>query len=140
MNQRIVKCALIFLTIIQLWIYSQESFSYEPPSDDQLTNWWAGLSQQERLIELRKLDILENTPLTMENFAYGALLTTEGDLIIFPEKEVIQIKLDYLEYELELPTSKITDFQIPESEDNIVFTVLACSFCVMAGITIGLLL
>jgi hypothetical protein len=115
--------------------FSQE---YQEPTNEQLTNWWASLSTEERLIELRKLDRLENLPLTIEKFDYGALLTTDGHLIIFPEENIVKIQLDYLEYEVELPTSKISNFVIPE-ENNMLFIIAIGTGCLSVGLIIGLL-
>lgn len=87
-------------------------WTYEPLTDNEIKQYWSGLTEEEKIEEIRKLDILEHTIPVIEGGEYIALLTKDGTLVIYP-KSVMFLSIGYLAYEIELPEYYIEDFVIP---------------------------
>jgi hypothetical protein len=97
----------LFLLIIII-----PAWTYEPLTDEEIKQYWSSLSEEERLEEIRKLDILEHTSPIIEGGEYIALLTKDGTLIIYP-KSIMFLSIGHLAYEIELPEYHIEDFVPP---------------------------
>lgn len=96
---------LFLLITISAW-------TYEPLTDEEILSYWGSLTQQEKIDEIRKLDILEHSLPIIQGLEYIAILTKEWDLIIYP-KTVVTLSLGYLLYEIDFPEYLIEDFAIP---------------------------
>ena len=118
------------MTAIPVW-------TYEPLTDEEIKVYWNTLTEEEKIEEIRKLDILEHSLPVIEGLEYIALLTEDGDLIIYP-KSIINLSVGYLSYEITMPQYTITEFIIPEEKKNYLFagiggTVIALIATGMAG-------
>lgn len=99
---------ILLLITIQAW-------TYEPLTDEEILNYWGTLTQEEKIEEIRKLDLLEHSLPVIEGLQYIAIITKEGDLIIYPKNAVI-LSLGYLLYEIDFPEHLIEDFVIPKEK------------------------
>jgi len=88
-------------------------WTYEPLTDEEILAYWGTLTQEEKIEEIRKLDLLEHSLPIIEGLEYIAIITKEGDLIIYP-KNTITLSLGYLIYDINLPEHIIEDFNLPE--------------------------
>lgn len=86
--------------------------NYTPPTDNQLLEWWNSLDQEARILELRKLDEIENSIPKIDMPKLIAILTKRGDLII-KQSQPITVRVSYLEYEVNLKAQKINEFYSP---------------------------
>jgi len=111
--------------IIPVW-------TYEPLTNDEIKLYWSTLTEDEKIEEIRKLDVIEHSIPIITNVQYIALLTKEGDLIIYPNLPII-CNIGYLSYEIEFPQYLIEDFiEIKEEKKKYVLSVIS-------GIIIGVL-
>jgi hypothetical protein len=94
------------------------AWTYEPLTDEEVKVYWDSLTEQEKIEEIRKLDILEHSIPVIEGLEYIALLTKDGDLIIYPAS-VVNISIGYLSYDITFPDFLIKDFiEIKEPKKN----------------------
>lgn len=114
-----LKLNIIVLIVGCLILTTINAQNYIPPSDDELWLWFESLTQEEKIAEIKKLDVIENTIPKLTFPSYSAVLTKSGDLIIFPINSIATIEIDYLCYEINLPEYKINNFYIKEKKDFI---------------------
>ena len=115
----------MIVMIIPVW-------TYEPLTNDEIKLYWSTLTEDEKIEEIRKLDVIEHSIPIITNVQYIALLTKEGDLIIYPNLPII-CNIGYLSYEIEFPQYLIEDFiEIKEEKKKYVLSVIS-------GIIIGVL-
>ena len=116
---------MIIITIIPVW-------TYEPLTNEEIKLYWSTLTEDEKIEEIRKLDIIEHFIPIIENVNYIALLTKNGDLIIYPNLPII-MSISYLSYEIEMPQYLIEDFiEIKEEKKKYILSAIS-------GVIIGVL-
>jgi len=116
---------MIIVLIIPVW-------TYEPLTNEEIKLYWSTLTEDEKIEEIRKLDIIEHSIPIIKNVNYIALLTKNGDLIIYPNLPII-MNISYLSYEIEMPQYLIEDFiEIKEEKKKYVLSAIS-------GILIGVL-
>lgn len=89
---------------------------YTPPSDNELWAWWSSLTKEQKIDEIRKLDIIEHTVPEITIPEMTAILTIDGDLVI-SHIDPVEIKIYYLSYSVEIEPFKIVEFYIPEKKE-----------------------
>ena len=94
-------------------------WTYEELSDEEIVDYWNTLTLDQRIQEIRKLDLLEHNVPVFDSFKYLAILTNDNELVIYPEHNIIEARHVYLTYEIELPTFHIKDFKIPAKKKYI---------------------
>ena len=116
---------MIIVLIIPVW-------TYEPLTNDEIKLYWSTLTEDEKIEEIRKLDIIEHSIPIVKNVNYIALLTKNGDLIIYPNLPII-MNISYLSYEIEMPQYLIEDFiEIKEEKKKYILSAIS-------GVIIGVL-
>lgn len=108
----LIAGVLLILVNLPVW-------SYDPLTDEETQIYWNSLTLDQKIEEIRKLDLLEHIPPKFDQFKYIALLTINDELIIYPESSIIIAKHVYLEYEIGLPTFYMKDFIIPARKNYI---------------------
>ncbi len=103
---------LLMIICLPLW-------TYEPLTNEEVKKYWNSLTYDQQIEEIRKLDLLEHVPPQFEMFNYLALLTEDNELIIYPEKEKIEVVHSYLIYEVKLPTFYIENFVLPVEKNYV---------------------
>lgn len=115
------------MIIIQIPVWT-----YEPLTNDEIKLYWSTLTEDEKIEEIRKLDIIEHSIPIITNVNYIALLTKNGDLIIYPNLPII-MNISYLSYEIEMPQYLIEDFiEIKEEKKKYILSAIS-------GVIIGVL-
>lgn len=104
---------LLLIVIITINIQANE---YIPPSDEELSAWWKSLTWEERIAELRKLDIIEHTIPEVIMPDVSAILSNQGGLYI-SFLNPIEVKIHTLYYSITMNTYKISDFHISKEKD-----------------------
>jgi len=121
----VILLIMIIVLIIPVW-------TYEPLTNEEIKLYWSTLTEDEKIEEIRKLDIIEHSIPIIKNVNYIALLTKNGDLIIYPNLPII-MNISYLSYEIEMPQYLIEDFiEIKEEKKKYVLSAIS-------GILIGVL-
>ncbi len=82
---------------------------YKPPTDEEIWSYWNSLSKEQQIEEIRKLDIIENyiPDIILPDFA--TIVSENGDLVLYPLNKM-NIKISYLEYDVETPHYVVDDF------------------------------
>lgn len=112
-------------------------WTYEPLTDEEIIAYWETLTLDQKIMEIRKLDLLEHIPPQFEMFKYIAVLTKDDELIIYPEKSTIQAKHVYLIYEVKLPTFYIKDFIVPMKKKYVLAGLSGGAIAVLGTIITG---
>ena len=77
-------------------------------TDQEILNYWATLSPEERIQEIRDLDLIQRATPIVEYGGAVAVLTKDGDLLINSQELVIQIY--QLRYKIQIQEQLIKDF------------------------------
>lgn len=88
---------------------------YSPPSSNEIMSWWNSLNYEDQVLELKKLDAIEHSIPEINLPEFTAILSISGDLFIKLEGP-INIKIDYLQYEMEMDPVKIKGFYKPKKK------------------------
>jgi hypothetical protein len=100
MKKLIVGILLVVLTTICL-------FSYEPLTEEEVLSYWSTLTKEEKIQEIRKLDIIEHTTPEITLTAPVAVLTGQDVTFYYlpgesqPEPLLVNVG-PYLSYGIEL--------------------------------------
>lgn len=111
---------------INLW-------TYESLTDEEIKGYWSTLTEDQKIEEIRKLDILEHSIPIFKNISYIAILTDNGDLKIYPEFPVSELTIGHLAYEVTLPEYYMEDFYKAESK-NILDYLISMSMGAISGV------
>lgn len=103
-----LRLKIIILLIAGIII--QNSYCYDPLTIQEAIDYIENATKEQIILDIRRLDFLENSPPTVEDPKYTALLMSNGDLVIHPLKKILLIKHGHLEYEIELKNYVISDF------------------------------
>jgi len=109
------------------------SDDYVPLTDGQILYYWSTLSEEQKLEEIRKLDIIEHTIPELSQLQLSAILTTEGDLII-STVEPLNMKVGHLEYKITIPEHMIEGFH--QEDFNIMPYIISGLIGLAGGIVI----
>lgn len=77
------RTSSLLIAAVLLIMTATSLYSYDPPTDDELKGWWAGLSTDERLAEIRKLDAVEHETPTVTLPTY-TVIATDSDVYLAP--------------------------------------------------------
>lgn len=102
---------MILLTGVVLLVQSLSIWAYEPLSEQELRTYWQSITTEERLQEIRKLDILEHSDPEIIIPEYSTMILYNGDLLIMPLGPMI-VKIGHLEYKIDLNDVVINEFYI----------------------------
>jgi hypothetical protein len=106
-------------------------YPQDKPTDAQLRAWWGTLTPEQQTQEIRKLDDIERAVPEILMPYYGAVLLKNGDLVIFPEEEIMYINIDYLRYAVTLKEYKLDGFYLPDTKDFMdYFTSISLGVCI----------
>lgn len=83
------------------------SWTYEAPSDEELAGYWEGLTREERLAELRKLDEIEGSRPDVDIPQMVVVQTQEGWIYAYYNEPVIVDVAGHLRYSFNLPTARV---------------------------------
>ncbi len=95
--------AILALAPITTW-------GYEPRSDEELTDWWAGLTRDERLEQLRWIDQVDNTDPEITGPEHIIIQTDDGTITSYFDGPLVIDVAGRLHYEISLPPA---DAQAP---------------------------
>lgn len=112
-------------------------WTYEPLTDEEILIYWNSLTHEQKIEEIRKLDLLEHIPIQIDDFKYLALLTVDNELIIYPEDNIIEGNHAYLVYEIEIPTFYIENFTIPVKKKYILAGVIGGGCSLLGTVITG---
>lgn len=108
-------------------------WTYDPLTDEEVKAYWSTLNEDQRIEEIRKLDILEHSIPILNNVNYIAILTDNGNLKIYPEFPQSELTIGYLTFEVTLPEYLMKDFYKPENKDIFDF-ILSMGLGAISGI------
>jgi len=110
----------------------------DEPSAEQIWDWFIRLSYDDQTAILINYYRIEHTIPEISLPDYTAILTTENDLIVYPNEEKGSIKIDYLSYEISMPSYYFPKFITEKSPITTYFIIGGC--CIVGGFIIGLLI
>lgn len=104
---------------------------YTPLTDEEITTYWESLTKEQRIEEIRKLDMIEHSVPIIQGIQFAAVLDEDGNLYIFPVSAVSMVLVDF-EYDITFPEYTIEGFQKPENKSGAI--VLTPVFCFGLGV------
>ena len=132
-----LKLKKVLLIVGLLILVNLLTWGYDPLTDEEIQIYWNSLTLDQKIEEIRKLDLLEHIPPEFDQFKYIALLTINDELIIYPESSIIIAKHVYLEYEIELPIFHIEDFNIPVKKNYILAGIQGGVIAIVGTVVTG---
>jgi hypothetical protein len=112
-------------------------WTYEPLTDEEIIDYWYSLTLDQKIQEIKKLDLLEHIPPSFEMFRYLAVLTKDNELIIYPEKKQIEMTHVHLIYEIELPSFYMKDFIIPVKKKYVLAGLSGAGIAILGTVITG---
>lgn len=126
------RCTLLLIAAVVL---VAPISAYSPPSDAELAGWWESLTRDERLAEIRKLDVVEHeTP--MVDVPTYTVTVTDSEVIVAP-RGPLSVTVGHLAWEITLPEQRAPYEPATRRWWPTVLTSAAIGACVAFGLVVA---
>jgi hypothetical protein len=115
-------------------------WGYESLTDEEIKSWWSTLTLEQRIDEIRKLDIIEHSEPDVIFPTRIVILEGRNLHIFYPNERYIDVKIDeFLHYRIYLEDEEIKDFIPPDDEVGIIIIsgLIGSAIGLLGGIVLG---
>lgn len=126
---------ILLLIVVLLQAVNADSNEYVLLTRQEAENYINNVGISQLIDDIIYLDSLENLPPTIHDPGYTAMMTEDGDLIIFPINPIMAVKHGNITYEIDLKTYIIKDFEKPINNRFMAGIITVSSLITVSAVT-----